>query len=119
MFTRRDLLKGFIGVSAVAVLSACAPKTETTTGEGTVADKEGAAPAAKDKTQIVMWHQWGDTFAMKEMVEDIFNSTIGEEKGIEAKIEFVAQTGGTQASEKFMTSIVGGTPPTATGSTAF
>ncbi|MGI6368773.1 MAG: ABC transporter substrate-binding protein [Anaerolineae bacterium] len=58
-----------------------------------------------------MWHQWGDTFAMQEMVEEIFNESIGEEKGIQAKIEFVAQTGGTQASEKFMTAIVGGTPP--------
>jgi multiple sugar transport system substrate-binding protein len=111
MFTRRDLLKGFIGASAVAILSACAPKTETTAKEGTAAEKDAAGPAAKVKSKIVMWHQWGDTFAMKEMVEDIFNSTIGEEKGIEAKIEFVAQTGGTQASEKFMTAIVGGTPP--------
>ncbi len=115
MLTRRELLKGLAVFSAGAALSACAPSaTETTpepAAEGAAAEKEAAAPAAKEKTQIVMWHQWGDTFAMKEMVEDIFNSTIGEEKGIEAKIEFIAQTGGTQASEKFMTAIVGGTPP--------
>jgi len=115
MLTRRELLKGMGVALAGAALGACAPQaTETTTGteaKETSAPQGGAAPATTEKTQIVMWHQWGDTFAMKELVEEMFNSTIGEEKGIEARIEYIAQTGSTQASEKFMTAIVGGTPP--------
>jgi multiple sugar transport system substrate-binding protein len=109
MFTRRELLKGFAALSSVALLAACQPRETPAVQEGAVSG-DAAAPAKTEKTKIMMWHQWGDTFGMDE-VQDLFNSTVGEEKGIELSKEFVAATAGTQASEKLMIAIVGGTPP--------
>lgn len=109
MFSRRQFLRGFAAVSSVALLAACQP-TETPAARQEAGTGDAAVPATRDKTKIMMWYQWGDSFGIDE-VQEQFNSTIGEELGIEVEKEFVAATAGTQASEKLMIAIVGGTPP--------
>ncbi len=117
--SRRTVLKGLAMAAAIPVLASCAPEAESPAveEEGAAEEtqpEEKAPEPAQEVTKIKLWHQWGgDLPGMRPLVEEMFNEGPGADLGVEAELEYIAAEEGTQASQKFMTSIVGGNPPDA------
>lgn len=113
--SRRDFLRLSAAAAAGVIVAACAPATpqvvevEKVVKETVVVEKE--APAKAGPVEIVMWHQWGGDLPGMSTVLANFDEKIGVDKGIRVRKQFVAAEAGTQASQKFMSSIVGGSPP--------
>lgn len=115
LVSRRKVLKGLAMAAAIPALASCKPAAEPTKApageEGTQAEEQPTA-APKEVTKITMWHQMsGIPAETAEAMIEMFNDDIGAELGVEAEAGYVAAEEGTQASQKFMTSIVGGNPP--------
>lgn len=106
-FSRRDMLK-FIGMgTAGAVLAGCVPQGQP--GAGAAVEQGGDAPA-DEKIHLEAWSRMTNIAqeSIKEII-DIYNEK--NNKGIEVEFVYIAQTQGSQADEKLLTAVAGGTPP--------
>ncbi len=91
-----------------AVLAGC-PAPAAPQASAPAAGGEAAAPAA-DATVFEAWY--GHTGIDEESILGIIdNYNAQTEKGITVKGVYIASTQGSQASEKLLTAVAGGTPP--------
>ena len=106
-FSRRDMLRMMSVGTAGAVLAACVPQGQQT---GAAVDSSSGDAAAGEKLQLEAWSRMTDLAqeSIKEII-DIYN----EKNDMNTEVEFVyiAQTQGSQADEKLLTAVAGGTPP--------
>ncbi|MEM7030551.1 MAG: ABC transporter substrate-binding protein, partial [Chloroflexota bacterium] len=104
-FSRRDMLK-WIGVgTSGAVLAACVPQGQTGS-----AVQGGGDAAAGEKVQLEAWSRM--TNLAQESIKgiiDIYNES--NDMNVEVEFVYIAQTQGSQADEKLLTAVAGGTPP--------
>lgn len=105
--SRRKFLQFSGMATGAAILAACAPAAapaETGTEGG-----DAAAPSAEGQT-IEAWARM--TGLAQESIEEIIQN-YNEQNDIGNTVEYVyiAQTQGTQADEKLLTAVAGGTPP--------
>ncbi|MBV7331229.1 ABC transporter substrate-binding protein [Chloroflexi bacterium TSY] len=102
-FSRRQFLQ-YTGLAAsAALLAACPAPSQTSAPSG---DGDGAMEVKK----LEAWSRMTDLAqeSIKEII-DIYNDK--NEKGIEVEFVYIAQTQGSQADEKLLTAVAGGTPP--------
>lgn len=104
-FSRRDMLR-WIGVgTSGAVLAACVPAGQT----GSAVEQGGEA-AGGEKIHLEAWSRMTDLAqeSIKEII-DIYNET--NDMNVHLEFVYIAQTQGSQADEKLLTAVAGGTPP--------
>ncbi len=103
--TRRGFLRASGLAAGTAVLVACAPAAPAAPADA----GEAAAPAAEGAT-LEAWSRMTD-LAQESIIGIIDNYNAQNELGSTVEFVYVAQTQGTQADEKLLTAVAGGTPP--------
>ncbi len=119
--SRRRFLQ-YAGIAAGAsALAACVPATAPgaapaapAQGAATSPTAVGAAPtaaaAAPATKTLEVWSQMTDV-AQQSLKEIIANYNAENKKGIQLTFVYIAQTQGSQADQKLLTAVAGGTPP--------
>jgi len=100
--TRRDFLRGLVGVAGVSILAACAPQATSVPD----AEEPAEAPAAAEPTKISYWTFWADRWGE-------FQGTIVEgfnESQSEIEVEMLIAPWG-ELNTKLLTAIPAGNPP--------
>lgn len=107
-FTRRQFLQ-FSGLAAgAAVLAACAAPGAAP-GAAPATGGEAAAPAAAGQTLEAWSRMTGIAQESTQAIIDNYNAS--NDKGNTVEFVYIAQTQGSQADEKLLTAVAGGTPP--------
>ncbi|MEZ4866346.1 MAG: extracellular solute-binding protein [Caldilineaceae bacterium] len=105
--SRRRFMQ-FSGLAAsVTLLAACS--VPTAPGAAPAGGESGAAPSAETKT-LEAWSRMTDID--QESVKGILdNYNASNNKGAQVEFVYIAQTQGSQADEKLLTAVAGGSPP--------
>jgi ABC-type glycerol-3-phosphate transport system substrate-binding protein len=113
--SRRQFLQASGLVTGTALLGACVP-AQAPSAPAPAAPAQPAAPAAqpaaKETKNLEAWSRMTDV-AQKSTKEIIDNYNAKNTKGIKVEFVYIAQTQGSQADEKLLTAVAGGTPPAA------
>lgn len=108
-FSRRKFLQ-FSGLAAgAAVLAACAAPGAAPSAAPAASGGEAAAPAAAGQTLEAWSRMTGIAQDSIKGIIDNYNASNG--KGNTVEFVYIAQTQGSQADEKLLTAVAGGTPP--------
>ncbi|MBM7568216.1 ABC transporter substrate-binding protein [Paenibacillus sacheonensis] len=93
------------GLAAVLLISGCDSARPKAANAGI-----NSGSSADEQVTIDFWYPWGDAYPseFKKNVIDVFER---EHPNIKVKMTYVENTGSTQASDKLLTAIAGGTPP--------
>ena len=105
-FSRRRFLQYSGFAAGAAVLAACAPVAP---GGAPAASGGNAAPAAAGKELEAWSRMTGLAQDSTKGIIDNYNKQ--NKKGVTLKFVFIPQTQGSQADEKLLTAVAGGTPP--------
>ena len=119
--SRRSFLATLAVGSAAAALAACTPTappaSEQKPAEQTSSEQKPSAPAQQQpasagEVTLEFWSPWSPSTPDGEILQQKMIPTFEEKfPGLKVKYEYVATTGNTQAAEKLLTAINGGTPP--------
>jgi len=109
---RRFLLSTGLAASTAAVAACVAPPTPAPAApaqEG-AGEAPAAAPPPAEAKVVEAWSRMTDVAAesQKGIIE---NYNAKNDKGIRVEFVYIAQTAGSQADEKLLTAVAGGTPP--------
>src|SRR5215213_9730595 len=113
--SRRKFLQGMAGLAGVSLLAACGGTTPTggaaPTAAGAAAGGATAAPAAGGTAQATV--EWWDsqTGLDEETTKKMIDKFHEKNPDIKINRTYIAQEQGTQANQKLLTAIAGGTPP--------
>jgi multiple sugar transport system substrate-binding protein len=107
--SRRQFLQYTGLATGAAVLAACAPAAAPQTG--TEAGDEAAAPAAEGQVIEAWSRATGLGQESTTALLEGYNET--NDRGVTVEYVYIAQTQGSQADEKLLTAVAGGTPPAA------
>ena len=105
-FSRREMLKWMGTGTAGVILAGCVPQGQT----GAAVEQQPGDAASEEKIHLEAWSRMTNIAqeSIKEII-DIYNEK--NDKGIEVEFVYIAQTQGSQADEKLLTAVAGGTPP--------
>lgn len=112
--SRRSFLKAGATFAGATLLAACAPVTTTTAPApaGQEASSDTAASDAPPAEGVVM-EAWSRMTGLAQetttAILDMYNQQ--NDKGVTLEFVYIAQTQGSQADEKLLTAVAGGTPP--------
>jgi len=106
-FSRRRFLQ-YSGLAASAALLAACP-APVAPSQAPAAGEEAAAPAGEVKS-MEAWSRMTD-IAQESIIGIIDNYNAENTIGAKVEFVFIAQTQGSQADEKLLTAVAGGTPP--------
>jgi multiple sugar transport system substrate-binding protein len=117
--SRRSFLKGAAGLAGVVVLAACGGTPAPTTGGaatsapvgGAAAGGATSAPAQGGTAQATI--EWWDTMTGvdEDITKKMIETFMSKNPDIKINRTYVAQSQGSQANDKLLTAIAGGTPP--------
>lgn len=115
--SRRKFLQGMAGLAGASLLAACGGTTTPSTGgtaptaAGAAAGGATAAPAAGGAAQATV--EWWDsqTGVDEEVTKKMIDTFQQKNPDIKINRTYIAQDQGTQANQKLLTAIAGGTPP--------
>jgi multiple sugar transport system substrate-binding protein len=113
--SRRRFLKGAAGLVGASLLAACGGATTPTTGGGATAAPAGggatAAPAQGGTAQATV--EWWDTLTGvdEEVTKKMIDTFQSKNPDIKINRTYIAQTESSQANDKLLTAIAGGSPP--------
>ncbi len=102
--SRRNFLKGTALVAGASIVAACAPPAPAPKAED-----DAAAPVMEGQT-LEAWSRMTG-LAQESIVGIIENYNEINDKGATIEFVYIAQTQGSQADEKLLTAVAGGTPP--------
>lgn len=112
--SRRQFLQGTGLMASAALVAACTPVSPPAppAPAATTAPEAGAAattaPPAEVKT-LEAWSRMTDVAA--ESQKGIIENYNAKNTGVKCEFVYIAQTAGSQADEKLLTAVAGGTPP--------
>ena len=101
-FSRRQFLQYTGMATSAMVLAACPAPAAAPTG--------GEAAAGAEVKQLEAWSRMTD-LAQESIIGIIDNYNAQNDKGVEVEFVYIPQTQGSQADEKLLTAVAGGTPP--------
>ncbi len=115
--SRRKFLQGMAGIAGASLLAACGGAAAPTgggtapTAAGAAAGGATAAPAAGGAAQATV--EWWDsqTGVDEEITKKMIDTFQQKNPDIKINRTYIAQEQGTQANQKLLTAIAGGTPP--------
>ena len=107
-FSRRHFLQ-ITGIMGAAVLAGCAVPAAPSASPGATTGGDAAAPAAEG----VVLEAWSRSTGLGEEATKALLAKYNESNpnGVTVNYVYIAQTQGSQADEKLLTAVAGGTPP--------
>jgi multiple sugar transport system substrate-binding protein len=112
-YSRRNFLKASSALAGATLFAACVPVAPAPAPAGQPAAESKESPAEAPAAEVKVIEAWSRmTGLAQESINGIIdNYNAQNTMGTTVEFVFIAQTEGSQADEKLMTAVAGGTPP--------
>jgi ABC-type glycerol-3-phosphate transport system substrate-binding protein len=110
-YSRRGFLKASSALVGMSVIAACVPVAPPPAAQPAAESKESPAEAPAAEAMVIEAWSRMTGLAQESIMGIIENYNAQNTMGTTVEFVYIAQTEGSQADEKLMTAVAGGTPP--------